>query len=138
MPPLSISNAAWLVPAYNPEYRTTMETFFSFMFNIMPGLMATAADAQPMEKLPPPTRAAVIMALLGLVILGLFIVVAILLGGHWVRRLGKHRRGPIVPPDVAPLHPYRSTSAKKAAQQKLECRDNVDGDTLATGETIVE
>jgi len=115
-----------------------METFSSIVPNIMPSLMAAAADAQPIEKLPPPTRVAVIMVLLGLVILGLFIVVAILLGGHWVRRLGKHRRGPSVPPDVAPLHSYQSSSAQKPTQQELECRNIMDGDTMATDETTLE
>lgn len=107
--------------------------------------VAAASDAQPIQKLPPPTRAAVIMALLGLMLLGMFIVVTILLGGHWVRRLGKHGRGRIVPPDVAPIHPYRSTSVdapaqKKGAhaQKKLIGRNIVDGDTMATDETIAE
>ncbi len=62
-----------------------------------------AAETQPLEKLPPPTRAIILMALLGILLLGLFLVVFILLGGNWVRKLGKHRRRPSVPPDVAPL-----------------------------------
>ena len=55
------------------------------------------------EKLPPPTRAAVFMALLGIALLGMLLVVIILLGGHWVRRQGSARRGPVVPPDRRPL-----------------------------------
>ena len=55
------------------------------------------------EKLPPPTRAAVLMALLGIALLGMLIVVIILLGGHWVRRQGNVRRGPAVPPDRRPF-----------------------------------
>ena len=61
------------------------------------------AVSEPANNLPPPTRAVAMMALLGILLVGLFLVVAILLGGHWVRRLGKHRRGPSVPPDVAPV-----------------------------------
>ena len=57
------------------------------------------------EKLPPPTWAAILMALLGILLVGLFLVVIILLGGNWVRKLGKHRRRPSVPSDVAPLRP---------------------------------
>jgi hypothetical protein len=55
------------------------------------------------EKLPPPTRAAVMMALLGIALVGLLIIVLILLGGHWVRRQGAFRRGRSVPPDQRPL-----------------------------------
>jgi hypothetical protein len=72
----------------------------------MGGFLMAAIGTQPLEKLPPPTRAALLMTLLGILLLGLFLVAAILLGGNWVRKLGKHRRGPSVPPDVAPLRPH--------------------------------
>jgi hypothetical protein len=62
-----------------------------------------AAVAKPGEKLPPPTKAAAQMALLGIALVGLLFVVMILLGGHWVRRQGRPRRGPVVPPDRAPI-----------------------------------
>jgi len=65
------------------------------------GLLAQAADGA--KRLPPPTKAAAQMALLGIALVGLLFVVMILLGGHWVRRQGTPRRGPIVPPDRAPL-----------------------------------
>ena len=55
------------------------------------------------DKLPPPTKAAAQMALIGIALVGLLFVVMILLGGHWVRRQGRPRRGPIVPPDRAPI-----------------------------------
>jgi len=55
------------------------------------------------RKLPEPTRAAAMMALLGIALLGMLLVVVILLGGHWVRRQGSHRRGRSVPPDRRPL-----------------------------------
>jgi hypothetical protein len=55
------------------------------------------------EKLPPPTKAAAQMALIGIALVGLLFVVMILLGGHWVRRQGRPRRGPVVPPDRAPI-----------------------------------
>jgi hypothetical protein len=64
-------------------------------------LLAEAAKGA--EKLPPPTKAAAQMALLGIALVGLMFVVMILLGGHWVRRQGSPRRGPVVPPDRAPL-----------------------------------
>lgn len=61
------------------------------------------AEAANPAKLPPPTRAAVMMALLGIALLGMLLVVVVLLGGHWVRRQGDRRRGPSVPPDRQPL-----------------------------------
>ena len=64
---------------------------------------ALAAAAKAGERLPPTTRAAAEMALLGIALVGLLFVVIILLGGHWVRRQGSSRRGPIVPPDRTPL-----------------------------------
>lgn len=74
---------------------------------LMGGFLMAVIGTQPLEKLPPPTRAALLMTLLGILLLGLFLVAAILLGGNWVRKLGKYRRGPSVPPDVDPLRPHR-------------------------------
>ena len=65
--------------------------------------LAAPFAQQGAKKLPPPQQAMVLMALLGILLVGMFLIVAVLLGGHWVRRLGKHRRGPAVPPDRAPL-----------------------------------
>jgi hypothetical protein len=65
-------------------------------------LLAAAPKA---DKLPPTTKAAAQMALLGIALVGLLFVVMILLGGHWARRQGTPRRGPVVPPDRAPLKP---------------------------------
>jgi hypothetical protein len=64
---------------------------------------ALLAQHGPSEKLSPPASAAVLMALLGVALLGLLIVVLILLGGNWVRKQGNFRRGPSVPPDRRPL-----------------------------------
>ena len=79
------------------------------------------------DKLPPPTRAAAMMALLGIALLGMLLVVVILLGGHWVRRQGRFRRGPSVPPDRRPVLPLPGTEQPPAAAE---------GDP-AVGETIV-
>jgi hypothetical protein len=45
------------------------------------------------ERLDPPRRAAVVMALLGLTLVGLFLITFVMVGGHWVRRLARHRPG---------------------------------------------
>jgi hypothetical protein len=51
--------------------------------------------AEPLlERLDPPRRAAVVMALLAITIVGLFLVAVILLGGNWARRLARRRHGP--------------------------------------------
>ena len=51
-----------------------------------------AGDAV-LERLDPPRRAAVVMALLGLTLIGLFLITFVMVGGHWVRRLARHRPG---------------------------------------------
>lgn len=51
-----------------------------------------AGDAV-LERLDPPRRAAVVMALLGLTLIGLLLITVVMVGGHWVRRLARHRPG---------------------------------------------
>ena len=68
---------------------------------------AALVEGAKADKLSPPASAAVLMALLGIALLGLLIIVVILLGGNWVRKQGNFRRGPSVPPDRFPL-PRRS------------------------------
>ena len=77
------------------------------------GVWLLAAAAKAGDKLPPPTRAAAEMALLGIALVGLLFVVMILLGGHWVRRQGTLRRGPVVPPDRAPLKADKAESPRR-------------------------
>jgi hypothetical protein len=55
-------------------------------------LLAAEDAAEPvLERLDPPRRAAVVMALLALTLIGLFLVVFVMVGGHWVRRLARQR-----------------------------------------------
>jgi hypothetical protein len=54
-------------------------------------LFAAPSIDPVLERLDPPRRAAVVMALLGLTLVGLFLITTILVGGHWVRRLARHR-----------------------------------------------
>lgn len=58
------------------------------------------AQTETPKQIPPTTRTAALMALLAIALLGMLLVVIILLGGHWVRRQGNYRRGPIVPHDL--------------------------------------
>jgi hypothetical protein len=54
---------------------------------------AARAGDDVLNRLDPPRRAAVVMALLGLTLVGLFLVAFAMVGGHWVRRLARHRPG---------------------------------------------
>jgi hypothetical protein len=76
------------------------------------------AQAPPAKQLPPTTKAVALMALLGIALLGLLLIVFILLGGHWVRRIGSYRRGPSVPPDlVLKSHPPDSEPPRADAHR---------------------
>ena len=44
-----------------------------------------------LERIDPPRRAAIIMALLGLTLVGLFLIILAMVGGHWARRLARQR-----------------------------------------------
>lgn len=57
-------------------------------------LLAEAKAVEPvLERLDPPRRAAVVMALLALTLIGIFLIVFVMVGGHWVRRMARHRPG---------------------------------------------
>lgn len=56
-------------------------------------VLAARAGDDVLNRLDPPRRAAVVMALLGLTLVGLFLVAFVMVGGHWVRRLARHRPG---------------------------------------------
>jgi hypothetical protein len=65
--------------------------------------------AQPLlERLDPPRRAAVVMALLGLVLTGLLLVTIVMVGAHWVRRQARHK----------PRAPDIKSSANAAASNR--------------------
>jgi len=56
--------------------------------------LADATKTPVFERLDPPRRAAVVMALLAFTLIGLFLVAAVMIGARWVRRLARHNRGP--------------------------------------------
>jgi hypothetical protein len=87
------------------------------------------AEAATPESLPPATRAAALMALVVIVLIGVLFIAAILIGGHWVRRQGEFRRGPSVPADRAPL---ASASAEAhTADSGDEAADSPDADEVS-------
>lgn len=95
------------------------------------GAWALLAQAAPPDKLSPPASAAVLMALLGIALLGLLIVVVILLGGNWVRKQGNFRRGPSVPPDRSPI-------PRRAADGASTATDDTNASTQAGVDTVRE
>jgi hypothetical protein len=83
--------------------------------NRLQNLFAAAQGAEPvLERLDPPRRAAVVMALLALTLIGLFFIVSIMVGGHWVRRLARHRPG------------KQGKSADEAAARNLQLRKSLE------------
>jgi hypothetical protein len=67
----------------------------SHLFDVGVALLFAAQQAGDavIERLDPPRRAAVVMALLGLTLIGLFLITLAMVGGHWVRKLARHRPG---------------------------------------------
>ncbi|MEX2093933.1 MAG: hypothetical protein WD971_14700 [Pirellulales bacterium] len=63
-------------------------------FRLVGELLAVEESAEPLlERLDPPRRAAVVMAILALVLTGLALVACVMIGGRWVRHLARHELG---------------------------------------------
>jgi hypothetical protein len=76
-------------------------------------LFAVEESAEPLlERLDPPRRAAVLMAILGLVLLGILLVTCVMIGGRWVRRLARDTRGRTT--DTAHIENQRLREALKS------------------------
>lgn len=100
------------------------------VFNPANLLALLAQQADPKPALPEPVKQFALMALLGIALLGMFIVLFTLLGGHWVRRLGDRVRGKAVPPDMI------LPRTRKSSQPHVNDLPGEPGDTLGTDETI--
>ena len=59
--------------------------------NISDMLLAEQAAGPVLERLDPPRRAAVIMSLLALILVGMLLVAIAMLGANWARRQARHR-----------------------------------------------
>ena len=70
-----------------------MNDFGLLLSSLFAQAPAVEAARPVIERLDPPRRAAVVMALLALVLTGLLLVACAMLGGHWVRRMARHRPG---------------------------------------------
>lgn len=92
-------------------------------------LLARQSTEVVLEQLDPPRRAAVLMALLGLVLVGLALVSCAMIGGHWVRRMARHKPGGLPRKDVetaAENRRFREALAAVLSAAKT-------GDTLQLG-----
>lgn len=91
--------------------------------NVM--LVAQVAE----RKVPEPTRTIVYMALLGIVLVGLLLIAATMLGASWVRKQGYRRRN-VVPQDTFLRH--KRPAPPRAIQNGA---DRSSGDTLPGNDT---
>jgi hypothetical protein len=104
------------------------------MLMTLGSLMIAAPEVA--RKIPEPTRTIIMMALLGIALVGLLLVVGTLLGGHWVRRQGNVRRGPVVPKDV--IVPRATPSNSRPDMNGRSTSETFSGDdTVGTDDTIV-
>jgi hypothetical protein len=66
----------------------------SALMKLVFALLAIKESSEPLiERLDPPRRAAVVMAILGLVLTGLVLVTGVMIGGRWVRHLARKDHG---------------------------------------------
>lgn len=87
------------------------------------------APARPLiQRLDPERNVALMMALLGLVLVGIGLVACIMIGGHWVRRLARSR------PPHKPSPPSNSEAWRASLAETLSLETQPD---CKTGETII-
>ena len=105
-----------------------MVAFLSDRLMICSRFLLAQQDVRP-KTLPEPYRSLALMALLAIALLGMLMIVATLLGGHWVRRWGDRVRRPSIPPDVL-VQRKGNSGAPKLPDGQVN-----DGDTLGTNES---
>jgi hypothetical protein len=96
--------------------RAVALTFSPFVVSwLANAVMAADATSPVLERLDPPRRAAVVMALLGLVLTGLMLVTCVMVGAHWVRRMARHK-----PTDHAGVTESRAAAERDRLRKSLE------------------
>jgi hypothetical protein len=94
----------------------TLATFYTLL------MIADSTASMGLERLDPVTRARVLMALLGLVILSVALVACVMIGGRWVRRLARHSPRFAVP--------RRQSVPATSAKAPISPANAATGDTL--------
>lgn len=97
-------------------------------------VVAQAADS---PLLDPPTRAVLLMSLLAFLILGMGLIVGVLLGGRWVRRLGAHDLTKPMPIRRRP-EPATAATARQPAMLRHAHWSSPSGDTARLEATASE
>lgn len=75
------------------------------------------ADRVGEAKLPPTVSAAALLAIIGILLVGFFLIIMAMLGGKWTRRLMNQRRGAALPADRPPLRKAGDDAEKSAEAQ---------------------
>lgn len=110
---------------------------------VLAAALDSAEAAEPLiERLDPPRRAAVLMAILGLVLLGLLVVTCVMIGGRWMRRVARQRHGPTqntvhvenrrLRESLAPIFPGDAPDAARSAGETAIVRRRSD-ETVTDG-----
>jgi hypothetical protein len=62
------------------------------MQQVPAGLLLADEQARSLlERLDPPTRAAILMTILGVVLTGIVLCACVMIGAHWVRRMAREK-----------------------------------------------
>ena len=103
---------------------------------IVAKLLAVEHPVAPvLERLDPPRRAAVVMALIGIALVGVFLVATVVIGAHWVRKLARHQLGP------RPRSTHLENKRLRDALQTILPEGKTDETILvkkSTGDTVVD
>ena len=77
------------------------------LLSLLPWLLAADDKQPPWDRLDPVRRTQVLMALLGLLLLGFLLIMLVLVGARYVRRLARQRPTGRAPRDLAGQQPLR-------------------------------
>ena len=97
-----------------------------------------ATDASKGQKLSPSISAAAFMAILAIVIAGMFMVALAVLGGHWARRQNRLTPQRTTPADRRPLHSKSEPPIQLRDPNDFTAEDSVADDPGGRGETTTE
>lgn len=105
---------------------------------VSPEIAAAVLFAQQAErKVPEPTRTIILMALLGIALLGLLLIAFTMLGASWVRKQGYRRRS-IVPTDkFLQREPEASPQPVKKMKDFNTAETFTGDDTVSGDDTVV-
>jgi hypothetical protein len=100
----------------------------------IPDALLFAQQAE--SKVPEPARTIVLMALLGIVLLGLLLIAFTMLGASWVRKQGFRRRT-VVPTDTFLQHDRDLAPQSISKANDFNTADTFTGDDTVSGDDTV-